>query len=131
MAWEALPVRTLVKNRRLAKAISDASWARFRHWVEYFGRVHGIPVLAVPPQYTIQRCSGCGMLVYPSLLVRTPVCPHGGLLLDRDHNAAVVIREAGLEQATRQGIWDPLRHESVDGVLPPRLDSGTVGHTGT
>jgi hypothetical protein len=41
-------VRNLVRNRQLAKSISDASWARFRQWVEYDGPVQGIPVVAVP-----------------------------------------------------------------------------------
>jgi len=52
IALEDRPVRNLQKNRRLAKALSDAGWARFRHWVEYSGRVHQVPVIAVPPQYT-------------------------------------------------------------------------------
>jgi putative transposase len=64
---------------------------RFRSWVEYYGQVQSIPVIAVPPTYTTQRCSGCGKLVQKSLSVRTPVCPQCGLLLDRDHNAALVI----------------------------------------
>jgi putative transposase len=122
IALEDLQIRNLSKNRRLAKAISDVSWARYRWWVEYYGRVQQVPVIAVPPHSTTQRCSCCGELVQKSLSVRTPVCPHCGLLLDRDHNTALVIREVGLAQASRQGIWDPKRHR----VLP----SGTVGHTG-
>ena len=123
IALEDLQVRNLVRNRRLAKAISDAGWARFRAWVEYYGRVQQVPVLAVPPHSTSQACSGCGELVRKSLSVRTHVCPHCGLVLDRDHNAARLIREAGLAQAIQQGIWDPVRHR--------RVGSGTVGHTGT
>src|SRR5262249_18619858 len=107
IALEDLQVRTLVKNRRLAKAISAVGWARFGPWVEYYGWVQQVPVLAVPPQYTSQACSGCGHLVHKSLSVRTRSCPHCGLVLGRDHNAAVVIREAGLAQAIQQGIWDP------------------------
>ena len=126
IALEDLQIRNLVRNRRLAKAISDAGWARFRAWVEEYGRVQQVPVLAVPPHSTSQACSSCSRLVRTSLSVRTHVCPHCGhcgLILDRDHNAAVVIREAGLAQAIQQGIWDPVRHR--------RVGSGTVGHTGT
>src|SRR5262249_37520583 len=89
IALEALQIRNLVRNRPLASAISDASGARFRHWVEYDGRVQAVPVIAVPPHYTTQACSGCGELVRKSLSVRTHVCPHCGLILDRDHHAAV------------------------------------------
>jgi hypothetical protein len=83
-----------------------------------------VPLLAVPPHSTTQRCSRCGKLVRKSLSVRTPVCPQCGLLLDRDHTAALVIREAGLAQATEQGVWDPKGQRVV-------LPSGTVGHTET
>jgi putative transposase len=135
IALENLQIRNLVKNRRLAKAISDASWARVRAWVEYYGRVQQVPVLAVPPHYTSQKCSGCAKLVYKSLSVRTPVCPHCGLILDRDHNAALRIREAGLAQASEQGIWDPVRQGSRQPRPVHERDSGsgcgTVGHTET
>src|SRR5262249_57394958 len=72
MALEDLQIRNLVKNRRLAKASSDASWGRFRHGVEYYGRVQEVPVLAVPPPSTTQADATCGKLVCPSLADRTP-----------------------------------------------------------
>jgi putative transposase len=131
IALEDLQARNLVRNRYLAKAILDAGWARFRHWVEYHGRVQQVTVRAVPPQYTSQKCSGCGALVRKSLSVRTHICPHCGLMLDRDHNAALRIRQAGLAQAIEQGIWDPVGHGSVHGVREHGLASGTVGHTET
>jgi IS605 OrfB family transposase len=58
IALEDLQVRNLVRNRRLAKSISDVSWSRLRWWVEYYGRLHGVPVIAVPPEYTSQDCTG-------------------------------------------------------------------------
>ncbi len=88
IAYEDLQVRNLVKNRHLAKSISDASWARFLWWVAYYARVHGIVAVAVPPQWTSQDCSGCQRRVRKSLSMRTHRCLHCGLLLDRDHNAA-------------------------------------------
>jgi putative transposase len=57
-ALEDLQVRNLVRNRRLAKAISDVGWSRLRWWVEYYGRLQGIPVVAAPPEHTSQDCSG-------------------------------------------------------------------------
>ena len=82
-----------------------------------------VPVIAVPPKYITQQCLGCGTLVRKSLSVRTHVCPHCGLMLDRDHHAALVIREAGLAQTTQQGVWDPVGQRV--------LHLGTVGHTAT
>jgi IS605 OrfB family transposase len=122
IALEDLVVRNLVRNRHLAKAISDVGWARFRAWVEYYGQLHGVPVMAVPPHYTSQRCSGYGRLVWKSLSIRTHVCPHCGLALGRDHNSAILIRDAGLAMAIKLGAWDPAMRLVM---------SGTVGHTGT
>ncbi len=96
IAYEDLKIRNLVRNRRLSKSISDASWGKFLQWVNYYGAVHGIPVIAVPPQFTTQDCSACGTRVKKSLSVRTHICPTCGLVLDRDENAAVNILYAGL-----------------------------------
>ena len=105
IALEDLPVRHLVRNRHLAKAISDVGWARFRRWVEYYGNLHLVPVIAIPPHYTSQDCSSCGTRVQKSLSVRTHICPRCGLILDRDENAAVNIRERGLALAREHGKW--------------------------
>jgi putative transposase len=79
-------VRNLVRNRKVAKSIHDAGWGQFLGWVKYYGQMHGIPVIAVPPQYTSQDCSGCGHRVQKTLSMRTHVCPKCWLVLDRDHN---------------------------------------------
>jgi putative transposase len=53
----------MVKNRHLAKSISDAGWATFRQWLEYFGHKYGKVTVAVPPHNTSQNCSNCGQKV--------------------------------------------------------------------
>jgi IS605 OrfB family transposase len=130
IALEDLQVRNLVRNRRLAKLMSDVGWATFRRWVEYYGRMHGVPVVAVPPQYTSQVCSGCGGLVRKSLSVRTHVCRRCGLVLDRDHNAARNILAAAVA-----ALGGAVGCAGADDRFPvcraPDAASGTVGHTGT
>ena len=96
VAYEDLQVRNLVKNRKLAKSISDAAWSNFRQWLEYFGKVFGVVTVAVPPHYTSQNCSNCGEVVKKSLSQRTHRCVHCGVVLDRDKNAAINILELGL-----------------------------------
>jgi putative transposase len=91
IAYEHLRIANLVKNRKLAKSISDAAWGRFLTWLTYYGRVHDIPVIAVEPAFTSQDCSACGTRVKKSLSTRTHSCPCCGLMLDRDHNAALNI----------------------------------------
>jgi putative transposase len=99
IAYEHLQIRNLVKNRKLAKSISDVSWGRFLMWVNYYGALHGISVIAVEPAFTSQDCSACGTRVKKSLSVRTHICTGCGLVLDRDHNAAINI----LDKAYRTG----------------------------
>jgi putative transposase len=101
---EDLQVANMVKNHRLAKSISDASWAQFRAILEAKAAYAGRRVVAVPPAYTSQDCSGCGWRVLKSLSVRTHICPNPecGLVLDRDENAAKNIERAG--QALRGAV---------------------------
>jgi putative transposase len=94
IVFEDLQIHVLVRNHHLAKSIADAAWGRFLWWVVYYARLHGIGAMAVPPQWTSQRCSGCGHLVRKSLSVRTHRCSACGLILDRDHNAARNILQA-------------------------------------
>jgi putative transposase len=79
----------------LNKSINDAGWARFRTTLEGKAAYAGRRVVAVPPAYTSQDCSGCGERVEKSLSVRTHVCASCGLVLDRDENAAINIQWAG------------------------------------
>jgi putative transposase len=98
VAIENLRIRNLVKNHHLAKSINDAAWYRFREWLEYFGRIYGVPVIAVEPAYTSQNCSNCGEKVVKTLSTRTHKCPHCGYVADRDENAAKNILKSALKQ---------------------------------
>jgi putative transposase len=97
VAYEDLQVRNMVKNHKLALGISDVAWSQFAQWLQYFGKVYGKTVVAVAPQYTSQDCSSCGNTVKKLLSVRTHICSCG-VVLDRDHNAALNILSKGLRQ---------------------------------
>ena len=103
VAYEDLKVRNMVRNRHLAKSISDAAWTQFRSWVEYFAKVFGVVTVAVPPHYTSQNCSNCGKVVKKTLSTRTHTCLHCGHVQDRDHNAARNILEKALRTAGHVG----------------------------
>jgi putative transposase len=92
---EDLRVANMVRNKHLAKSISDAGWEGFRTILEAKAAYAGRQVVAVPPAHTSQDCSGCGERVPKSLSVRTHVCTNCGLILDRDENAARNIQWAG------------------------------------
>ncbi len=91
IAYEDLQIRNMVKNHHLAKSIHDAGWGTFITWVNAYGLMHNVPVIAVVPQFTSQECSACGALVKKSLSVRTHICASCGVVLDRDINAALNI----------------------------------------
>jgi putative transposase len=105
VAYEDLNVKGLVRNRHLAKSISDAGWSTFRAWLEYFGHKYGKVTVAVPPHNTSQDCSNCGEKVKKSLSTRTHVCPHCGFVEDRDVNAAINILKKGLSTMGHTGTY--------------------------
>jgi len=109
IAYEDLQIRNLIKNHRLAKSISDAAWGRFLAWVKVYGELHGVPVIAVAPQFTTQECSACGKRVYKALSQRTHACPQWGLVLDRDQNAARNILAWALDSTGGHSGTDVLR----------------------
>jgi IS605 OrfB family transposase len=96
IAYEDLQIRNMVRNRKLAKSIHDAGWGIFLQWLARYGFLHEIPIIAVPPHYTSQKCSDCDTIVKKSLSIRTHICHGCGVVLDRDHNAARNILEKAL-----------------------------------
>ena len=92
---EDLQTANLRKNHQLAKSISDAGWAAFLSILAFKAACAGKRAIAVPPAYTSQICSGCGVLVAKGLSVRWHSCPDCGTSLHRDHNAAMNIERLG------------------------------------
>jgi len=95
IVFENLRIKNMMKNRHLAKSISDASWAKFTEYTSYKAESAGRKVIFANPRNTSQICSGCGNIVKKNLSVRTHKCPCCGLILDRDVNAAINILRAG------------------------------------
>uniref|UniRef100_UPI0039813B47 RNA-guided endonuclease InsQ/TnpB family protein n=1 Tax=Streptomyces sp. 061-3 TaxID=2789268 RepID=UPI0039813B47 len=93
---EDLTVRNMVKNRSLARAISDAAWAEFRSLLEYKAQWYGREVIAVDRFFPSSKlCSVCGTLQGKMPLhVRSWTCACGATH-DRDVNAARNLLAAG------------------------------------
>jgi putative transposase len=87
IAIEALQVKGLARGS-LAKDVHDASWAKFISFLRYKAEKAGTHLIEVDPRNTSQDCSGCGMKVPKELGERNHECPHCGLTIDRDLNAA-------------------------------------------
>ena len=101
IAVEALVVRNMVKNPKLAKSIADASWSLFFTHLQVKAEEAGRTLVRVNPAYTSQRCSCCGHIQQMPLSVRIYECPQCGLVMDRDHNGSVNILEDGLKAVGR------------------------------
>jgi putative transposase len=105
--FEDLQTANMLKNHHLAKSISDAGWSQFLSILVFRAAYAGKQAVAVPPSFTSQACSGvlpdgspCPGRVQKALSVRTHVCPRCGLVLDRDHNAALNILALGRREST-------------------------------
>ena len=92
---EQLNIAGMTRNRRLSKSILDAGWAQFLNILQYKAESAGSEVRRIDARYTSQKCSTCGERTQKSLSVRTHVCQRCSCVLDRDHNAALNILQAG------------------------------------
>jgi putative transposase len=95
---ESLKVKNMLRNRSLAKSISDAGWGEFVRQLEYKADWAGRQLVAIDQWYTSsKRCSGCGFVMESMPLnVRRWRCPKCAAEHDRDINAAINIKAAGL-----------------------------------
>jgi putative transposase len=89
----------------LNKSILDAGWGSFIELVKHKAEWAGVTVMQVDPKKTSQMCSACGKEgEHKDLSVRTHVCVHCGVVLDRDHNAARNILDRGLGRSPRETV---------------------------
>jgi putative transposase len=101
IAFEDLNIRGMVKNHCLAKHIADAAWNKLIITTSYKAEWAGKRVELVNPNRTSQICSGCGQVVQKDLSERVHSCSFCGLILDRDHNAAINILRLGLQSVAK------------------------------
>lgn len=87
---EDLNVAGMVRNRRFASAVSDASFAELRRQLTYKTNWNGGTLIVADRFYPSSKtCSECGWRK-PSLLLseRRYTCEECGIIIDRDVNAA-------------------------------------------
>jgi putative transposase len=101
ITFEDLNVKGMIQNHNLAKHIADVAWSKLIAITIYKAEWAGKRVELVNPRNTSQMCSGCGQIVYKDLSERTHSCPVCGLVLDRDHNAAINILRLGLQSVAK------------------------------
>jgi transposase, IS605 OrfB family, central region len=102
---EDLNVSGMIKNRKLARAISDLGWRSFRTMLEAKSVMYGRDFRVIDRWTpTSQTCSCCGFRGgKKELNVREWICLNCGSFHDRDVNAAINIKVAGGHSETLNG----------------------------
>jgi putative transposase len=96
---EDLAVKNMVKNHKLAKAISDVSWSEFVRILQYKSLWHDRIIQKVDRYFpSSQLCGVCGYknIKVKDLSIREWICPECGTKHNRDVNAAMNIKNEGL-----------------------------------
>jgi putative transposase len=98
IAFEDLDIQAMQVNgnKTISRGIADVAWGQFVQFTTYKAESAGRGVVRVNPRGTTQLCSGCGGIVPKDLTVRVHECPHCGLKMCRDVNAALNILARGL-----------------------------------
>ena len=115
IAVEDLAVKNMMKNRKLALAIADASWSELIRQLEYKAAWYGRTLVKIDRWFpSSKRCGHCGHVVDKLPLdIREWDCPECGTHHDRDVNAANNIKAAGLAVIVCGANVRPDRHESI------------------
>jgi len=96
-----------LKLTSLAFKASDAAHYQFKTLLSWMANKYNSELVLVNPENTSQLCCRCNNLVPKELSVRTHVCPHCNLVMDRDHNAAnnILFRGLSQEEPVKGTVW--------------------------
>lgn len=95
---EDLKIKNMIKNHKLAKAISDSGWRSFLVILEWTAIKRNKTFILVDPKNTTQTCSNCGVISDEKIIlgIEEWTCPNCGKHHIRDINAAINIKNKGL-----------------------------------
>lgn len=124
---ETLKVKSLIKNRKLAKSIANASWGAFVQMLEQKCQMYGKTLVKIDKFFaSTQLCSHCGEKVgprgYKGLKVREWTCPHCDTQHNRDVNAATNVCDEGYRV-----LIDAIRNNSRE--EPPVMALGLLEYS--
>lgn len=115
---EDLNVAGMIKNRKLSRPISDASFGEFRRQMQYKCDWYGKNLVVVGRfEPSSKTCNDCGSINETlTLSDREWICANCGTLHDRDFNAAKNIRDIGLKKYSPMGSrGEPMEQSALMG----------------
>src|SRR5574343_661148 len=120
IVMEDLNVSGMVKNHKLAEAIQEVYWSRFKEILTYKAKWYNRNVISVDRWFPSSKtCSSCGYIKKDlTLQDREWVCPVCGAHHDRDLNAAINIKNEGLKKQLGMSLPEVTLTECNG--LPPR-----------
>ena len=103
---ETLKVKNMLKNRRLAKHISDAGWGELVRKLDYKAKWAGKHLVRIDRWHpSTKTCSRCASKVESlPLSVRQWTCPTCGSAHDRDLNASLNVKKQGILKLKAEGL---------------------------
>ena len=127
ITFEDLNVTGMVKNHHLAKSIGDAGWNRIVQYTMYKAESAGTVVILANPRDTSRKCSRCGNVRKDlKLSDRIYHCDACNLTMDRDMNAAINIRNAGLNAVGRDTPEvTPVEIRALPAMVTPVAETGS------
>jgi putative transposase len=122
---EDLNVKGMLKNHKLAKSISDASFGSFCNMIAYKAKEQYRQYVKVGTFYPSSKLCHCCGFKYKGLKLeeRFWTCPECGTYLDRDENAAINILQEGLKILSRNTDGRSGRDESLKPVNTENISS--------
>jgi len=92
---EDLSLRSMLKNRKLSRLLSDASLSEFHRQIVYKSYWNGVEVIKADRYFPSSKtCSVCGNIKNDLILSdRIYICNHCGAVIDRDINAAINLKQ--------------------------------------
>ena len=127
IVFEDLNIGGMMRNHHLAKSIEDASWNKIVQYTAYKAESAGTVVILANPRDTSRKCSRCGNVREGlKLSDRIYHCSSCGLIIDRDMDAAINIRNMGLIKVGRgTPEFTPVETGALSAMVTPVAETGS------
>ena len=101
---EDLDVKSMLKKHNLSRNIMDQGWYSFISQLQYKSLMNGGTTIKIDRYYPSSKtCSNCSNIQPMPLSIRTYNCQSCNFSIDRDLNAAINIRNKGINEIIRMG----------------------------